>query len=184
MAEFLYFAIGLRLTATVAVPMRAGVVLAVSAGAEVARVAPEPVPGTDTHIVFARNGLLPEGGPCELLVGNSGLLGADWGTVLDTNEGQQVDLQVESDDWGKVAAVGLVAENSQVSIRVRMLRSKPLPAIGRVFRFRGRNYVVLGIQRPTKSRTVREFTVTGGRWEDLGGQQTIPVPDSLTGWTG
>lgn len=183
MANF-YFTAGLELRAAVATRTQAGGALALEAAATWRTVRPSAAAAASNHIIFAREGLLPDGGPSEIMIGNSGLLGTDWGTVLDTNEGQQIDVQVESDDWGNVAAVGLVAENSQVSIRVRMLRSKPLPRIGRVFRFRGRNYVVLGIQRPTKSATVREFTVSGGRWENLGGQQTIPVPDILAGWSG
>lgn len=183
MANF-YFSAGLEIRAAVATRTRPAGGLALEATAVWRTASPAAEAASSTHIIFAREGLLPDGNPCELMVGNSGLLGADWGTVLDTSENQQIEVQVESDDWGNVAAVGLVAENSQVSVRVRMLRSKPLPRIGRLFRFRGRNYVVLGVQRVTASRAVREFTVNGGRWEDLGGQQTVPVPDTLAGWTG
>ncbi len=183
-AFFLPFNGYMEIRATAAVPLRVDGLLALTGSASLRFTTPAPPAGDSTHIIFAPAVYLPDGQPCEIMVGNSGLLTADWGTVLDTNESDDGDVQVETDDWGTVAAVGLIAQRRDVTIRCRMLRSKPLPARGRIFTFRGRNFVVLSVQRPTKSKTAREFTVTGARWDDLGGHQVAAVPDIIPGWNG
>lgn len=183
----LYFAAGLEIGLTARTPRRAGGVsvgMTASMSLTVVRAAAGGGAGAGSHIIFAAGHLLPDGGPSEIQIGSGGLLQEDWGTVLDTDPGEEGDLQIETDDWGGVMAAGLVAETRSVRVRCRMLRSKALPRRGRIFRFDGASYVVVSVQRPTKSRAVREFTVTGLRWEDLGGMQVDPVPDSLTGWAG
>lgn len=181
---YLPFNGAMEIRATAAVPLRADGLLALTGSATLNFATPPPAAGDSTHIIFAPAVYFPDGQPCEIMIGNAGLLRADWGTVLDTNESDDGDVQVESDDWGTVAGVGLIAQRRDVTIRCRMLRSKPLPARGRVFQFRGRNFVVLSVQRVTKSKIAREFTVTGARWDDLGGHQVEAVPDIIPGWNG
>lgn len=140
-----------------------------------------PGAGTSRHIVFARESLFA-GGKSVIPLGTSGLLEETWGTVLDTGEDDTGDVQVETDDWGTVLAVGLTAARAEINLRVRTLINLPVPRRGRICRFRGRTFVVLNVSRISKAGRVREISVQAARWDDLGGQTIEAVQAVLNGW--
>jgi len=181
-AYYTSFTGGMEIRATAAVPLRSESILALTGTLSLNAATPPPAGGTSRHIIFGPAHLM-SGGLSEIQIGSGGLVGGDWGTVLSTDDNEAGDTQVEEDDWGNVIAVGMIAHRRDVTVRCRMLASKPLPRYGRTFQYRGQNYVALSIQRPTKSQSVREFTITGARWEDLGGQSTTPITATISGWS-